>query len=107
MRFTLLITQPSTSLVAIKALAFARALLQEGHSITRLFFFADGVENARTGTALAQDWQTFITTHDLAATVCSGSAAQRGLAITNSLLAVAGMGDWLVATLESDRLVTF
>lgn len=107
MRFTLLVTQPPASPVARKALACAGALLREGHEITRLFFFADGVENARAGSPLARHWQQLAETGGLPVTVCSGSAAARQLDENTCTLPIAGMGDWLMASLDSDRLVTF
>ena len=107
MKVTLLITQPPESPVAAKALDFARALLRQGHEIPRLFFFADGVNNALASAPLAIQWQTLMEQERLAITVCSGSAGARDLSANDCLLPIAGMGDWLTATLESDKLVTF
>lgn len=107
MNVTLLVTCPPESLVAAKALDFARALLRQGHGINRLFFFAEGVRNALPSTPLAAKWQALMEQEQLAVTVCSGSAAQHGVEAGKALLPIAGLGDWLMATLESDQLVTF
>lgn len=107
MRFTLLITQPPDSPVAFKALAFAEALLHQGHEINRLFFFAAGVEQAHQDADIATKWQALVEQQQLDTTVCSGSAAQHAIDTTNCRLPIAGMGDWLMATLDSDRLVEF
>ena len=107
MNVTLLVTCPPESPVAAKALDFARALLRQGHAINRLFFFAEGVKNALPSAPLAAQWQTLMTQAQLDVTVCSGSAARHGVDADHTLLPIAGLGDWLMATLASDRLVTF
>lgn len=107
MLFTLLITAPPESAVAAKALDFAHAVLQQGHHINRLFFFADGTRNALLSSPLATSWQALMQTQQVPVTVCAGSADMAGVTSSNSLLPIAGMGDWLMATLDSDRLVTF
>ncbi len=107
MKFTLLITQPPASPVAAKALDFAGALLREGHAISRVFFFSEGVKNARSDCAYSKQWQALVTKNQIDTTVCSGSAASYDVTDSNSLLPIAGMGDWLMATLDSDKLVTF
>lgn len=107
MQFTLLITASPSTPFAVKALDFTRAVLQLGHGVERLFFFADGVEQARESTNIAQEWQELMDKHGLAVTVCSGSAGERRLGAAQSLLPIGGMGDWLMATLESERLVCF
>lgn len=107
MKFTLLITCPPESKVTPKALAFAKALLRQQHEITRLFFFAEGVRNARADAPLSREWQTLMQQYQLPVSVCSGSAAQHGVDANAALLPIAGMGDWLMATLASDKLVSF
>jgi len=107
MNYTLLVTCPPDSPVSHHALAFAQALLEQKHHIARVFFFAEGVKHAHHQQSIAQQWQTLVQQHQLPATVCSGSAGQHGLDETNCLLPIAGMGDWLMATLNSDHLVSF
>lgn len=107
MKVTLLITQPPASPVAGYAIDFAAALLRQQHTITRVFLFAEGVCNARKEAPLAARWQALMRQYQLDVTVCSGSAHQYGVTDTNSLLPIGGMADWLMATLDSDRLMTF
>lgn len=104
---TLLLTQPPTSPVAGYALDFAEALLRQQQAITRVFLFAEGVCNARADAPLATRWQALMQQYHLDITVCSGSAHQHGITDANSLLPIGGMADWLMATLDSDRLMTF
>lgn len=107
MNFTLLITSPPNSPVSHHAFAFTQSLIKQNHTIARLFFFAEGAKNAHCDNSLATQWQQLMQQHKLAITVCSGSAHRFGLSESNSLLPIAGMGDWLTATLNSDRLVSF
>lgn len=109
------------------ALRFARAVLQAGHSIHRVFFYRDGVYN---GTGLAcgpQDeanipsqWQVLAQEHQLDLVVCIAAAIRRG--VLNEAEAkryrraqwnladgfeLSGLGQLVEAGLVSDRVVTF
>lgn len=109
------------------ALRFARAVLQAGHRIHRVFFYRDGVHN---GTALAcnpQDeanipgqWQALSREHDLDLVVCIAAGIRRG--VLNETEArrygqehwnlaegfdLSGLGQLVEAGLVSDRVVTF
>jgi sulfur relay (sulfurtransferase) complex TusBCD TusD component (DsrE family) len=106
MRFTLLVTTPPESPVATKALDFARALVHQRHEIRRIFFFSSGVRNALTSSPLSAGWRTLMA-QGVPVTVCSGSAARFDVDKESSAMPIAGMGDWLMATLDSDKLVTF
>ncbi len=72
--------------VVHSALQFARALIDAGHSIERLFFYGPGVTVANGNSVLPQDesqllseWQAFIYQHQLDAVVCIAAALQRGI----------------------------
>src|SRR5687768_8869987 len=118
---------PYSSQAAFSALNFSKAALESGHSIYRLFFYQDGVHNASALIVPPQDevhlpksWQHLISTFKLDAVVCIASALKRGivdggeadryeLSASNILagFTIGGLGLWLDATLNSDRILNF
>lgn len=128
MIFSLVITgAPYSTQCADTALRYARSLLQQGHTLHRVFFYADGVH---AGSALAcppQDefnipeaWAELAQQHQLDLVVCIAAAVRRGVLDANesrryekhgSNLAdsfvLSGLGQLVEAGILSDRVVTF
>jgi tRNA 2-thiouridine synthesizing protein D len=120
MRFSLAIyAGPSTPEPCLSALQFAETLVEQGHSIYRLFFFSDGVLNAVSsgGAPLFPRWQTLVRAQQLDAVVCVTSAKRRGIEASpahdgTSLglgegFVIGGLGQLIDAAVNSDRLITF
>lgn len=127
-RFAILIQgAPYTSQAALSALHFCRALLDQGHTIERLFFYQDGVHNASLLIVPPQDefhipqaWQALIEQHGIDAVVCIASALKRGILdageaarydkpAANLLpgFTIGGLGLWLEASAKADRVLNF
>ncbi|MES2624577.1 MAG: sulfurtransferase complex subunit TusD [Pseudomonadota bacterium] len=118
---------PYSSQAASSALNFSKAALESGHSIYRVFFYQDGAHNASSLVVPPQDeinlpksWQALINTHKLDAVVCIASALKRGIVDANETdryalpasnilegFTIGGLGLWLDATLNSDRVLNF
>lgn len=86
MKFVINVLSASTAPSTRRALRFAQALLASGHEIVRVFFYQDGVLTASNNIVVAQDqqdiaqqWQAFITEHQLDAVVCIAAALRRGV----------------------------
>lgn len=118
---------PVSQQAAQSALSFCEAALSAGHQIYRVFFYEDAVY---VGTALSvspQDernlnvaWSEFVQRHQLDAVICVASALKRGI-LNNSEASryqkqaanladgfdVSGLGQWVDACLNSDRVVSF
>lgn len=128
MKFTLVIYgAPHASEGAASALRFARALLEAGHTLYRVFFYADGIHNGSALAAPPQDeqdllgqWQELQQAYQLDLVVCIAAAQRRGLlseSEANRLekpaanlaegFELAGLGQLAEATAASDRIVTF
>lgn len=120
MKFTLHIhSSPSQQPSARTALQFAETLLQQGHTITTLFFFHDGVYHGSKDDN--NPWQSLIQKHNLDAILCSASAGKRGLFATNPTqktegkteatiaegFTLSGLGQLVSGLSQSDRTVTF
>mgnify|MGYP000495333734 CR=1 FL=1 len=134
MLFTLVIHAAPHSLLggtAYNAFQFAQTLLQEGHSIYRLFFYGEGVNNLNAQTITPQGefnlpgaWQALINEHNIDSVVCIAAALRRGLLdekekarhqtqeriLASNLLKgseLSGLGQLIEATSKSDRTITF
>lgn len=128
MKFTIVIYgAPYSAQAAESAYRFTSTLLDEGHSIYRLFFFGDGVHNVGRLAVAPQDeinlprrWQDLIQRHELDSVACVSSAIKRG--IINAQEAeryqleaisihddseIAGLGQLIDAVMNSDRVISF
>lgn len=112
---------------ARSALNFARAVLEAGHEINRLFFYRDAVHLAsnlavqpQDESDIASEWRDFINTNELDAVVCIAAALRRGVlneaeanrwerpvANSGKPWELSGLGQWVDAIQMADRAVTF
>jgi tRNA 2-thiouridine synthesizing protein D len=116
---------PLSSQAPATAFRFARAALQAGHVIHRVFFYHDGVHVANRLAALPgseasprDDWVELAERHGIELAVCITSCLKRGLLegnagdagatanIHSSFVAV-GLGQLAEMALTCDRVVTF
>ena len=109
------------------AYQFARAAILKGHQILRIFFYHDGVYNSSCLTrppqddrAIVQRWSELAAEHQVDLVVCIAAAQRRGIVdaseaqrhqLTATNLApgfrIAGLGQLIEATLNSDRFIQF
>lgn len=101
---------------AYLAYQFANALIRQKHSISQVFFFQDGVNNANVLVNPATDeinlmekWQTFSHQHQVPLHLCISAAQRRGITEQNLAkgFTLAGLGEFSKAVLEADRLMSF
>lgn len=128
MKFSIVVySSPSSSQAAATAFKFTQTLLEEGHEVYRLFFFADGVHNANRLLCTPQDepnlaanWHKLISNYELESIACVSSAIKRGILNqqeaerheldVNTLYdstEIAGLGQLVDAAIQSDRIVQF
>ena len=118
---------PYTSQASDSAYRFALALLENGHTLHRVFFYQDGVHTASALSTPPQDeihftqnWQALAQQHKIDLVVCIAAALKRGLLNqqeasrydkTTFNLAegfeISGLGQLVDAAVMSDRLITF
>ena len=112
------------------AFQFAKAAIEKGHTIMRVFFYHDGVNNASRFTMPPQDdrnvinnWASLDIKNDKGEpelVVCIAAALRRGLldeseATKNSIdgnnihpaFRISGLGQLVEAGIQADRLVVF
>ena len=126
--YTLIITgAPYTSQAPQTALSFARAAIDAGHSLDRVFLYGDGVHLASALSAPPSDetnwpgqWAEFLKHNAIPGVACIASALRRGLIneseqkryelpASNLLepFVIAGLGEWVESTMASSRLIYF
>ena len=106
---------------------FAKAALEKGHEIFRIFFYHDGVNNGTRLTTPPQDdrnvvnrWSELSKEHDLDLVICVAAAQRRGIVddgeaerngkdATNIAdgFRISGLGQLIEGAVQSDRLVVF
>lgn len=127
MRFSLLVTAGPHRPAAVTALHTVEAVLHSPHDLYRVFFYGEGVHlanrlarrDADLG-CVQRDWQRLVQARALPAVVCVGAALRRGVTdaaesaragLGGDNLApgfrLAGLGDWVDALMNSERVVHF
>ena len=128
MRFALMVTGPAYGTQqASSALQFAQAVLAEGHELSSVFFYREGVYNANQFTSPATDeydlvrgWQALHEKQGVELHICVAAALRRGVADATEAkrlglsganlqpgFMLSGLGALAQATLTCDRMVQF
>lgn len=128
MKFAIVINEgPYQHQAADTAYQFAKAALEKGYDIFRIFFYHDGVNNATNLAIPPQDdrnitaqWSELAKIHDLDMVVCIAAAQRRGILDENEAkrqgkacfniapgFRISGLGQLIEAGIIADRLITF
>ena len=128
MKFSIVITgAPHSTQGPHSAWRFAKAALESGHSIYRVFLHGDGVLCASSLPTSPQDelninqlWSDLASLHKLDVVVCITSALKRGILDQNEsqrykhqhfnltpTMELSGLGQLIDAVNHSDRIITF
>jgi tRNA 2-thiouridine synthesizing protein D len=117
MKFGILVNEgPYQHQAADTAYLFAKAVLEKGHKIHRVFFYHDGVNNSTRLTEPPQDdrhivqrWQKLAKEHNIDLVVCVAAALRRGIKDENLAegFRISGLGQLVESGIQADRLVTF
>lgn len=128
MKFGILVNEgPYTHQASDTAYLFAKAALEKGHSIFRVFFYGDGVNNGTRLTVPPQDdrnlqkaWSELAEKHNIDLVVCIAAAQRRGVLDKSEAkrhgkdadnlapgFRISGLGQLVEAGIVADRLVVF
>lgn len=127
MRFSILVTASPHGPGAVTALHTVTAVHRSPHQLYRVFLYGDGVQLAnrlggRDGddNRAQRDWQTLVAEGQIPALVCVGAALRRGVVDADEArragldgdnlaagFRLVGLGDWVEALRNSDRVVHF
>ncbi len=128
MKFGIVVSEgPYTHQAADSAYHFAKAALENGHQVERVFFYHDGVN---VGTRLSvppqdernlqQNWSELAQKYNIDLVICIAAAQRRGLLDENEAkrqgkdadniaqgFRISGLGQLIEMGIVSDRLVIF
>ena len=128
LNYVLVVDGPAYGTQAARtAFLFASAVVEQGHRLSRVFFYRDGVHNGSALTAPASDefdllagWQQLARDHQVELQTCVAAALRRGVvseqeAEQNRLpghnlapgFEQAGLGGLAEAMLTADRVIQF
>jgi tRNA 2-thiouridine synthesizing protein D len=117
MKIGILINEgPYTHQATDSAYLFARAAIEKGHKIDRVFFYHDGVNNSTNLTEPPQDdrhivnrWSKLAADHKIDLVVCVAAALRRGIKESNLApsFRISGLGQLVESGIRADRLVVF
>lgn len=127
MRFAIVVTGPAYGTQqASSAFQFAQALIADGHELSSVFFYREGVYNANQLTSPASDefdlvraWQQLNAQHGVALNICVAAALRRGVVDETEAedwagfvkpsagFTLSGLGALAEASLTCDRVVQF
>ena len=117
MNFALLVNEgPFTHQASDSAYQFAKAAVEKGHTVSRVFFYYDGVYNANKLSEPQSDdrnlvklWGEIAKQNKIDLVVCVAAGLRRGI-VENSLadgFRISGLGQLIEAGMGADRLITF
>lgn len=128
MKFGIVVSEgPYTHQASDSAYNFAKAALENGHEVPRVFFYHDGVN---VGTRLSippqderniqQQWTALAAEHGVDLVICIAAAQRRGLLDENEAsrqgkdanniaegFRISGLGQLIEMGIQTDRLMTF
>lgn len=128
MKFGILVNEgPYQHQASDSAYHFAKAALEKGHEIFRIFFYHDGVNNGTRLTTPPQDdrnitirWAELASQYDLDLVICIAAAQRRGIVDEDEMkrqgkdanniapgFRISGLGQLIEAGIQSDRLIVF
>ena len=117
MKFGLLVNEgPFTHQASDSAYQFAKAAIEKGHEVPRVFFYFDGVNNANKLSEPQSDdrnlvklWGELAAEHNLDLVVCVAAALRRGIKDENLAdgFRISGLGQLIEVGIAADRLVVF
>lgn len=128
MKFGIMVSEgPYTHEASDSAYNFAKAALDSGHEIVRVFFYHDGVNNGTRLTTPPQDdrnivnrWAELAKQHDLDMVVCVAAAQRRGIVDADEAkrngkdadniaegFRISGLGQLIEVGIKADRLLVF
>lgn len=128
MKFGIMVNEgPYQHQASDSAYLFAKAAIEKGHEVFRVFFYHDGVNNGTRLSSPPQDdrnvtqrWSDLAKAHNIDLVVCVAAALRRGLLDANEAkrhgksgdniadgFRISGLGQLIEAGIQADRLVVF
>jgi tRNA 2-thiouridine synthesizing protein D len=107
---------PFTHQASDSAYRFAKAAIEKGHEVPRVFFYNDGVFNSNKLSEPQSDdrnlvdlWSKLGQEHGIDLVVCIAAALRRGIKdeVLKEGFRISGLGQLVESGIQNDRLVVF
>jgi tRNA 2-thiouridine synthesizing protein D len=108
LKFALVVLHPPDQVESQRrTLGFGRALITNGHELTRVFFYGDGTRIGEPGASEARDlWLGLSDTSATELAICSASAERNGIIKAPDSFVLAGLGALMESGFDCERVVT-
>jgi tRNA 2-thiouridine synthesizing protein D len=116
-KFGILVNEgPFTHQASDSAYRFAKAAIDKGHQVPRVFFYYDGVNNGNKHSApqsddrnLVQLWGELAEQHSVDLVVCVAAGLRRGIVEENLAdgFGISGLGQLIEMGIATDRTIVF
>ncbi len=117
MNFGILVNEgPFTHQASDSAYRFAKAAIEKGHQVPRVFFYYDGVNNGNKLSEPQSDdrnlvklWSDLATEHGVDLVVCVAAGLRRGIKDENLAegFGISGLGQLIELGIAADRTIVF
>lgn len=117
MKFGIMVNEgPFTHQASDSAYHFTKAAIEKGHTVMRVFFYYDGVNNANKLSSPQSDdrnlvklWGELAAEHGLDLVVCIAASLRRGILEENLAegFRISGLGQLIELGIAADRVITF
>lgn len=117
MKYTILVNEgPYNHQASDTAYQFAKAAIDKGHEVFRVFFYYDGVNNANNiaepptdDRLVSKRWADLAADKGVDLVVCVAAALRRGVKEENlhEGFRISGLGQLIEGSIQTDRTMTF
>ncbi len=108
MRYALVIVHPPSDLKSqSRTIRFGRALIENGHEVSRVFFYGDGTQiGSPDASDTREQWIDLKSTFATELAICSASGEKNGVVKAPHHFVLAGLGALMESGFDCDRVVT-
>lgn len=108
MKYALVVMHPPRDLESqSRTIRFGRALLENGHELTRVFFYGDGTQiGCPDASEPREQWIDLKSTFATELAICSASAEKNGVVKAPHHFVLAGLGALMESGFDCDRVIT-
>ena len=108
MKYALVVVHPPTDPESqSRTIRFSRALIENGHKVSRVFFYGDGtLIGCPDASETREQWIDLTSPFDTELAICSASGEKNGVVKAPHHFVLAGLGALMESGFDCDRVVT-
>ena len=108
MKYALVIVHPPSDLESqSRTMRLGRALAENGHEVSRVFFYGDGTQiGGPEASETREQWIDLASPFDTELAICSASGEKNGVVKAPHHFVLAGLGVLMESGFDCDRVIT-